>query len=120
MPTKPKLDVRRMMEKAIDMMKNSIDEPRADKKASPLVGAVLVKPDGTVDAAFRGELRHGDHAEYTLLERKHRDERLDASMLFTTLEPCAPGSRKHPKLACAERIVNARIAEVWVGVLSLS
>lgn len=75
MPTKPKLDVRRMMEKAIDMMKNSIDEPRADKKASPLVGAVLVKPDGTVDAAFRGELRHGDHAEYTLLERKHPAQR---------------------------------------------
>jgi ATP-dependent DNA helicase RecG len=104
------------MEKAIEVMKQSINEPRADKKASPLVGAVLVKPDGTVDTAFRGELRHGDHAEYTLLERKHRDERLDGSSLFATLEPCAPGARKHPKLACAERIVNARIAEVWVGI----
>jgi ATP-dependent DNA helicase RecG len=77
---------------------------------------VLVKPDGTVDTAFRGELRHGDHAEYTLLERKHGDDRLDGSILFATLEPCAPGARKHPKLACAERIVNARIAEVWVGI----
>lgn len=104
------------MEKAIAVMKQSINEPRADKKASPLVGTVLVKPDGTVDAAFRGELRHGDHAEYTLLERKHPDERLDGSLLFATLEPCAPGARKHPKLACAERIVNARIAEVWVGI----
>jgi len=104
------------MEKAIEVMKHSINEPRADKKASPLVGAVLVKPDGIVDTAFRGELRHGDHAEYTLLERKHRDERLDGSSLFATLEPCAPGARKHPKLACAERIVNARIAEVWVGI----
>lgn len=37
-------------------------------------------------------------------------------MLFATLEPCAPGARKHPKLACAERIVNARIGEVWVGI----
>ena len=26
------------------------------------------------------------------------------------------GARKHPKLACAERIVDARIAEVWVGI----
>ena len=75
-----------------------------------------MKPDGTVDTAFRGELRHGDHAEYTLLERKHRDEQLDGSFFFATLEPCAPGARKHPKLACAERIVNARIAEVWVGI----
>ncbi len=104
------------MEKAIAVMRLSVNEPRADKKASPLVGAVLVKPDGTVDTAFRGELRHGDHAEFTLLERKHRDERLDGSVLFATLEPCAPGARKHPKLGCAERIVNARIAEVWVGI----
>ena len=104
------------MEKSIEVMKQSINEPRADKKASPLVGAVLLMPDGTVDTAFRGEFRHGDHAEYTLLERKHPGERLDGSVLFATLEPCAPGAGKHPKLACAERIVNARIAEVWVGI----
>lgn len=104
------------MEKAIAVMKQSINEPRTDGKASPLVGTVLLKRDGTVDTAFRGELRHGDHAEYTLLERKHHNERLDGSVLFATLEPCAPGARKHPKLACAERIVNARIAEVWVGI----
>lgn len=111
-----KFNPRAMMEKAIDVMKFSVNEPRIDKKASPLVGAVLVKPDGMVDYAFRGELRHGDHAEFTLLERKHRDERLDGSVLFMTLEPCAPGARKKPKLGCAERIVNARIAEVWVGI----
>lgn len=116
MAAKPKFDPRKMMELAVDVMKNSVGEPRSDGKSSPLVGAVLVKPDGTVDTAFRGELRHGDHAEYTLLERKHRSERLDGSRLFATLEPCAPGARKHPKLACAERIVNARIAEVWVGI----
>lgn len=116
MAAKLKCNPRKMMEKAIAVMRESINEPRADKKASPLVGAVLVTPDGAVDTACRGELRHGDHAEYTLLERKHRDERLDGSLLFATLEPCAPGARKHPKLACAERIVNARIAEVWVGI----
>ena len=116
MATKSKFDPRKMMEKAIDVMKLSINEPRADKKASPLVGAVLVKQDGTIDTAYRGEIRHGDHAEYTLLERKHPRERLDGSVLFATLEPCAPGARKHPKLGCAERIVNARIAEVWVGI----
>ena len=115
-PSKRKLDARKMMEKAIEVMKQSINEPRSDGKPSPLVGAVLVKPDGTMDTACRGELRHGDHAEFTLLERKHRQERLDGSFLFATLEPCAPGARKHPKLACAERIVNARIAEVWVGI----
>ena len=116
MSKKALFDPRKMMELAIDVMRKSVNEPRTDGKASPLVGAVLVMPDGAIDTAHRGELRHGDHAEFTLLERKHRDKRLDGSLLFATLEPCAPGARKHPKLACAERIVNARIAEVWVGI----
>jgi len=60
--TKQKFDPRKMMEKAIEMMKQSINEPRSDKKASPLVGAVLVRLDGTVDTASRGELRYADHA----------------------------------------------------------
>jgi len=94
MATKPKFDPRRMMEKPIEVMRQSVEEPRADRKASPLVGVVLVKPDGTVDTAYRGELRHGDHGEFTLLERKHPNERLDGSLLFATLEPCAPGARQ--------------------------
>lgn len=116
MPAKPKFDPRKMMELAVAVMKSSVAERRTDGKTSPLVGAVLVRPDGSVETAYRGELREGDHAEYTLLERKHRSARLDGSVLFATLEPCAPGARKHPKLSCAERIVNARIREVWVGI----
>jgi ATP-dependent DNA helicase RecG len=106
---------RKYMEVAIDVMNQSIQEPRHDK-VSPKVGAVLIKPDGTEETAFRGELRHGDHAEFTLLERKNRSISLDGSILFATLEPCAPGARKHPKLGCAERIVNARIKKVWIGI----
>jgi len=105
-----------MMEMAVEVMARSIGESRPDRKATPLVGAVLVKRDGTVETAFRGELRDGDHAEFALLERKNRAVRLDGSKLFATLEPCAPGSRKHPKLGCAERIVLARIKEVWIGI----
>ena len=116
MPASVKFDPRKLMEQAVDVMRQSIAEPRADGKASPRVGAVLWKPDGTVETACRGELRQGDHAEYTLLERKSRDARLDGAVLFATLEPCAPGSRHEPKLGCAERIVNARIKEVWVGI----
>jgi len=107
MATKSKFDPRKMMKKAIEVMKLSANEQRADGKPSPRVGAVLVKPDGSIDTAFRGELRQGDHAEYTLLDLKHRGEQLDGSALFATLEPCAPGARSHRKLPCAERIVNA-------------
>jgi ATP-dependent DNA helicase RecG len=80
------------------------------------VGAVVYKADSTTETACRGELRNGDHAEYTLLERKNRHNRLDNSILFTTLEPCAPGARHEPKISCSERIFHARIKEVWVGI----
>jgi len=59
----------------------------------------------------------GDHAEFTLLERKNRSNKLDGAVLFSTLEPCAPGSRHDSKLSCAERIVLARIKEVWIGIV---
>ena len=106
-----------MMKKAIEVMRLSIGESRNDGKSPPRVGAVLIKPGPSpLQTAYRGELREGDHAEYTLLERKNRDKPLDGSVLFTTLEPCAPGARNHPKMSCAERIVLARIKEVWVGI----
>jgi len=108
-------DPREYMKLAIKVINQSIQEPR-DDKSSPKVGAVLIKSDGVVETAFRGELRHGDHAEFTLLERKNRSTALDGGILFATLEPCSPGARKHPKLGCAERIVNARIKKVWIGI----
>ena len=116
MTKKQQPDVRKLMEQAIEVMRRSVPEPRADGKVDPKVGAVLFKPDGNVETACRGELRHGDHAEFTLLERKNRGNKLDGSILFATLEPCAKGARNHPKLSCAERIFLARIKEVWVGI----
>jgi ATP-dependent DNA helicase RecG len=104
------------MEQALEAMRRSVNEPRTDDKVCPKVGAVLWKREGIVEVAYRGELRWGDHAEYTLLERKNRDQVLENAFLFTTMEPCAPGARRHPKLSCAERIVLARIKEVWVGI----
>ncbi len=104
------------MELAVNVMRQSVSEPRKDDKASPLVGAALFKPDGAIETACRGELRHGDHAEFTLLERKNRGNKLDGSVLFATLEPCAPDSHHPPKMSCTERIVLSRIKEVWVGI----
>ena len=60
------------MRMAINVMKKSISESNKDKP-SPHVGAVLVFPDGTVNTASRGERREGDHAEYTVLDKKNRD-----------------------------------------------
>jgi ATP-dependent DNA helicase RecG len=104
------------MELAIETMRKTKHEPRPDGKVLPLVGVVIYKPDGTIQTAYRGELRDGDHAEYTLLERKNRSNSLDDSILFTTLEPCSKESRIPPKISCSERIVLARIKEVWIGI----
>ena len=116
MPKKSSITPRKMMELAVQVMKKSVHEPREDDKISPFVGAVLVMSDGKVDTAARGELREGNHAEFTLLERKHIGDNLQGARMFVTLEPCAPGSRKKPKKSCAERIVDARITEVWFGI----
>jgi Pyrimidine deaminase len=110
----PKFEPRKMMEQAIEVMRTSVPEDRSDGKPNPHVGAVLVRPDGTTETAARGELREGNHAEFTLLERKCVGEKLDGSVLFATLEPCL--NRNHPKRGCARHIVSARIKEVWVGI----
>lgn len=110
---------KKYMEMAVEEMKLSVSEKRSDNKAVPKVGAVLVWPNGesnVITCAHRGELRNGDHAEYTLLDRKLRDKDLTGAVLFATLEPCAPGSRQPPKCSCSERIANARISKVYFGI----
>ena len=39
---------------SIDIMKMSVPEKRSDGKDCPLVGAVLVRPDGSHETACRG------------------------------------------------------------------
>jgi len=103
------------MKLAVETMRISTSENRTDK-TSPLVGSVIVLPDGSIETACRGELADGDHAEYTLLERKLKEHKLAGATLFCTLEPCAPGARSPYKTSCAERIVSRYITNVWVGI----
>ena len=48
---------------AVEVMRESVPERRADGSPSPKVGAVLVRPDRSVVTGARGELRDGNHAE---------------------------------------------------------
>lgn len=105
---------RALMLKTIEVMNKSINEPRPDGKVPPKVGALLLFPSGRIETAFRGELREGDHAEFTLLERKLANENLEGCVLFTTLEPCV--KRNPPKVPCCRRTTNARIKKVFVGI----
>jgi ATP-dependent DNA helicase RecG len=102
------------MEMAVEEMLKSRSEHA--HKYDPLVEAVLVGPDGQLrGTTHRGALRVGDHAEFTLIERHLRDKDLEGSTLYVTLEPCT--KREPPKIACANRVVSARIKRVFVGML---
>jgi pyrimidine deaminase RibD-like protein len=103
---------RAIMERAVVLARGCVSEPG---KVSLKVGAVLVRGGVVIDEAFRAELAPGDHAEFTLLEKKLAGETLTGSTLFTTLEPCT--LRNDPRLACAEGIIERQLARVVIGVL---
>jgi ATP-dependent DNA helicase RecG len=104
-----------LMEMAFQESRFSIHEH--DDKPDPLVGAILTTANGKILAtAHRGELRIGEHCEYTLIERKLKTENLSGCHLCVTLEPCIDKVRNKPKRGCVTHIFKARLGKVFVGI----
>lgn len=113
--SKKKYTPEELMQLAIEESYKSI--PEHDDKADPLVGAIITTYEGEILAkAHRGELRVGEHCEYTLIERKLKERNLNNCTLYVTLEPCIDEVRKPPKRGCATHITKSRIGTVYVGM----
>jgi pyrimidine deaminase RibD-like protein len=104
-------DDRRFALMAIEEALKSVPE---DERPHPKVGAVVVKNGQVLSKAHRGEILKS-HAEYIALDEKLSDDLIAGATVYTTLEPCT--ARNHPKIPCAQRLIDRKVARVVVGML---
>ena len=111
-PRIKRADIDRVFEEmAIQEARQSIAE---DERVHPRVGAVVVKNGKVVSKAHRGE-NPKCHAEFIALEGKLPDDLVPGATVYTTLEPCT--TRNHPKIPCAQRLIDRRVGRVFIGIL---
>lgn len=100
-------------------MKKAVEEARKSKhegvgKPPLYVGAVVYNGE-LIKGAHRGEINIGEHAEFTLLDKKLPDDKLCGSTVYTTLEPCI--KRGESKIPCAQRLIDRKVKKVFVGMM---
>jgi len=94
----------------LDYMNRALDlaeRGRGTTSPNPMVGAVVVREDGTIVGQGYHEQAGGPHAEVRALDEAGGLAR--GAALYCTLEPCCHVGRTGP---CVERVTNAGIARV--------
>lgn len=84
---------------------------------NPMVGAVLVAPDGTVLGGGAHEVYGGPHAEVQALraaEQRHGAAALRDATLYVNLEPCSHHGKTPP---CTDLIVEKGVPRVVIGTV---
>jgi pyrimidine deaminase RibD-like protein len=101
-----------------DFARLAVEEARKSKaeddRPHPKVGCVVVKNGKVLAKTHRGEFA-ANHAEFAALEQKLKDEVLSGCTVYATLEPCT--GRNPPKVPCADRLIERRVARVVIGIL---
>ncbi len=96
----------RFMKRAIALARRGVGRA----SPNPLVGAVLVKNGRIVGKGYH-LYQKKNHAEVVALERAGRQAA--GASLYLNLEPCTHQGRTPP---CVDRIVEARVSQVYVAV----
>src|SRR5688572_2432104 len=94
----------------VDYMNRALDlaeRGRGTTSPNPMVGAVVVREDGTIVGQGYHERAGGPHAEVRALDEAGDLAR--GASLFCTLEPCCHVGRTGP---CVERVTSAGITRV--------
>lgn len=91
------------MERALDLAERG----RGTTSPNPMVGAVVVRDDGTIVGQGFHEKAGGPHAEVRALDEAGALAR--GASLYCTLEPCSHTGRTGP---CVERVAEAGIVRV--------
>ncbi len=98
------------MRRALQLARNGL----LDAHPNPMVGAVIVSPDGRIIGEGWHRKCGQGHAEVNAVASVPDQELLRDATMYVTLEPCSHFGRTPP---CAELIIRKQIPRVVVGCL---
>ncbi|MDE6484152.1 MAG: bifunctional diaminohydroxyphosphoribosylaminopyrimidine deaminase/5-amino-6-(5-phosphoribosylamino)uracil reductase RibD [Duncaniella sp.] len=98
------------MRRALQLARNGL----LDAHPNPMVGAVIVAPDGRIIGEGWHRKCGQGHAEVNAVAMVRDEVEFLTATMYVTLEPCSHYGRTPP---CAELIISKRIPRVVVGCL---